>query len=386
MLMKKITVIVSLIGLLALVGCSGKNKEEGTTSSTKIAQKTTTSTISKEKKPLFSDEAYVAAAYMEHFSKKENSVDDVFYRLTKETPTTFSNDSTNKTYSLTQGTDETTLQLKVDGDKVKGKLLSDADYTLEWSKKSLDKKYNDYQKLVEKLVATGKEQAKVSKKEQPEEKKEEEIVDTKNLTEAQVIAWIKNYLTQNGASKDSLEKKDRFQTSMFEGSLIVSEYLPVPTGAFDKMTYQYRVNSNGHLEKKDVTAANDWQVISEDYISDTNLQSREATKDDLSAKMERGGTDGPAMFYNLVITNTSNEAIKLSTNQISLHKKSGRGNEETVIPARYPQSVIIQPNKYYEFPDLLGGVSGDTPLYNNLDVYFNQDVIFHQAAGIADYR
>ncbi|MEG0255600.1 MAG: hypothetical protein RR554_07280, partial [Vagococcus sp.] len=340
----------------------------------------------KEEKPLFSDEEYAAAAYMTHFSKKDASVDDVFYHLTKESPTLFSYNKDEKNYKLSQKAKDTTLLLKIETDTVSAKSdATSSEYPLEWTKKELDNQYKDYQKLVEKFVTTGKNLPKETKNTEVKTT-EKEIIDTKNLTETQVVAWIKNYLTQNGAPSDSLEKKDRFQTSMVEGYLVVSEYLPVPTGAFDKMTYQYRVNSNGHLEKKDVTTANEWEVISEEYIAEANLESKVATKTDISAQMEKGSTDGPAMFYHLIITNTSNEAISVSTDNLSLHKKSGRSSEDTLIPVRYPQTVIIQPNKYHKFHDLLGGVSGDTPMYNNLDVYYNEDVIFHQAAGIADYR
>lgn len=387
--MKTFKGMVYVLSLLTLVGCSQKgtnNESKETTESTRVSQ-TKTSASSKEiEKPLFTDEDYAAAGYLSiYLEAKDNkqSIDDLFYFITKEPEGNVTFTKEKDGFTLGQGTAGSTMTFKVEKDKVTR--ISPAKNNFSWSKKELDKTFKDYQKLVEKLVVIGKENKENHKQAEVEAAKKE-VIDPKNLTEEQAITWIKNYLIQNGATEEGLNKNSEFQSSMTDGYLIISQYLPVPTGAHKKMTYQFRINSNGHLEKKYIASNENWEVISTEYIYKEDLEGPIATKSDMSATMVQDGSDGPGMFYTLTIKNTSDHTIKVSAEELALNKNSSLSDVDEDIPVRYQKNVVIPAGKEHEFKQLLGPVSGDTPLYNNLDVTYQGEVIFHQAAGMESYK
>lgn len=377
--------ITYVLLLLTLVGCSQKettNKQKGTKESTSLSQIKTRISSKEKEKPLFTDEDYAAAGYLSIYLEAKNntkSIDDLFYFITKEPEgnITFAKDKDG--FTLGQGTAGSTMTFRVEKDKVIR--ISPAENNFSWSKKELDKTFKDYQKLVEKLVVIGKENMENHKKTEVETAKKE-TVDPKNLTEEQAITWIKNYLIQNGATEEGLNKDSEFQSSMLDGYLVVTQYLPVPTGAHKKITYQFRVNSNGQLEKRYITSGEDWEVISTEYIYKEDLEGTVATKNDISASMVQDGNDGPGIFYTLIIKNTSDHNIKVSAEEFTLNKNSSLSDVKEDIPARYQKNVVIPAGKEHKFTQLLGPVSGDTAYYFNLDAIYQGEVIFHQTAGM----
>ncbi len=385
--MKKGKWFIWIVIALVLGGCS-KNDNVSTSNSrinsTKDSSTVIKTSSSKTKKTNFSDDEYVAAAYMAIYletSTSNEAIDDIFYEITKESSDIFTFKKSDNDFILNQGNENSTTTFKVDKENIYG---SSKDSNFEWTKKDLDSKFKDYKKLVEKLVIIGEENTKKPTSKKNEQKKE--AIDTKSLTEEQAIDWVKHYLITNGATFDELEKKATFQTSMVDGFLVISEYLPVPTGAHNKLTYQYRINNEGYLEMTDVSTSDDWDVVSETYIFKEDLNAPIAKNEDISAVMTQEGHDGPGMFYTLIITNTTNKTVKVSSNDMIFEKKSNQTDSSEDIPLRYQKTVIITAGKNHEFKQILGPVSGDTPMYYNLDVSYQGNRLIRQEAAIKEYR
>lgn len=273
--MKVQKIILSISAIFLLAGCTSKNNEKeavttgaqqstGQDSTNKKENKTveTTASINQVEQVTFSDEEFAAAAYMSLYSHHDKSIDDLFYWMTKEPEGNLSFEDTEDGLEFSQGTASSTFIFTLDEYKVYSKNVKPGSETTVNDKSDLIEEYKDYKKLVEKLVVVGKENVANS----TASKQGDNNIDVFALTEVQAIDWVKNYLKQNGATDEEITNNLGFQTSMEDGYLTILEYRVVPTGNFKKLSYQYRINSEGFLEMRDVISGTNWTVISEEYI------------------------------------------------------------------------------------------------------------------------
>ncbi|MGY3767051.1 hypothetical protein ACWOAH_11040 [Vagococcus vulneris] len=113
-------------------------------------------------------------------------------------------------------------------------------------------------------------------------------------------------------------------------------------------------------------------------------QPQEAQATDFSVTMALDGSEGPSMFYKLDVVNRKDYPIIIDTGLFNLKLVSRNTGERDVAP-RYSQIVTLSANETIVFNQLLGGISGDTPGYNDMIVSYDGNSIYTQPAHMKEY-
>lgn len=91
-------------------------------------------------------------------------------------------------------------------------------------------------------------------------------VNTRNLTTQQAVDWVKNYMLQDGATQGAVDDTG-FECRMdTDGYVKIYVYMWVPTHAYRRLDYTYRIDGNGYLQREYGMGTDKWDTVSTRYI------------------------------------------------------------------------------------------------------------------------